>query len=292
MRGLFGNGDTTVPSISGAQGEPGAPPLGDPVKVHYVVRHRARAAAGQRRRAERLPGLRRLRAHPRRLARQPCPAGGGSYWFDSDTIGTQTGKRAGGPVTLQQAQQDGLIDLIEAGPTTGVVTDDTTPVDLTVQITGGTFSYAKLTGETQGPTQTYGPVTGELGLAPGGAVTLNGAPLAPNPTPGPGPSPTPGPSPSPTPTPTTPKKLRLVGKPKLKGRKLTLKVSVPGPGTLKAAAKGKSRVLGRAKAKPKAAGTRKLTIRFKRRPPKKVALKVTFKPAGGKLQTVKRTVRR
>ena len=167
---------------------------------------------------------------PRRLARQPCPAGGDSYWFDSDTIGTQTGKRAGGPVALQQAQQDGLIDLIEAGPTTGVVTDDTTPVDLTVPITDGTFSYAKLAGETQGPTQTYGPVTGELRLAPGGAVTLDGAPLAPNPTPGPGPSPTPGPSPSPTPSPTTPKKLRLVGKPKLKGRRLTLKVLVPGPG--------------------------------------------------------------
>jgi hypothetical protein len=164
-------------------------------------------------------------------------------------------------------------------------------VDLTVPITGGTFTYAKLTGETQGPTQTYGPVTGELGLAPGGVVTLNGAPLAPNPTPVPGPSPTPGPSPSPTPTPApVAKKLRLIGKPKLKGRKLTLKVFVPGPGTLKASA-AKRRVLGRAKAKPKAAGTRKLTIRFKRRPPRTVSLTVTFKPAGAARQTVKRRVR-
>ena len=51
-------------------------------------------------------------------------------------------------------------------------------------------------------------------------------------------------------------------------------------------------MLGRAKATPRAAATRKLSVRLKRRPPRKVALTVTFKPAGGKLQTVRRSVRR
>ena len=77
-----------------------------------------------------------------------------SYWFDAGVVGLQptskTAARAGKPIGLEQADRDGLIDLIDARPSVGVVTDDDLPVTLTTQVANATFTYTPLADDKKG----------------------------------------------------------------------------------------------------------------------------------------------
>ena len=148
----------------------------------------------------------------------------------------------------------------------------------------------------EGTTLTYGPLTGALELAPAApgaapVVTLDGQPVAPRAGARAGRAGTRRPWPAPRPVPA---RRRAAARGEAAagrqaaaaGRRLTVKVAVPA----RRRAEGDRPAQG-ARARPRegeaarAPVTRKLTVRLKRRPPRKVALTVTFKPAGGKLQT-------
>ena len=131
-------------------------------------------------------------------------------------------------------------------------------------------------------------------------MLLNGTPLAPVQTAG-GPSPAgPGPAaggsggPSAGPPPAA--RFKLVGRPRLRGRVLTVVLRLPGRGALalKATAKVRSRtrVLGALRKSIPAAGRRTLKLKLKRKAPARLRLAITFTPSGGARQTRRVTVRR
>lgn len=306
--GGFTNGDGTVPGVSATQGAIGTTkPLGDPVHVQYAC-HVAHVP---------LPGDSSVLgaytdfldhgAVPRKLP-GPCQSSGSSWKFEADGIGLPPGARsarAGGALTLEGAEQQGLIDLVESPGAVLAVTDDAHPVTLSVAIANSSFSYTPLKDDLQGTTLTYGPASGLLALRSGTAgaaptVTLNGAPLAPTnaPPPGgggpgggaPGGSPMstpPGGPPATTKRPSKVTKLAFARRPKLRGRKLTLTVRAPKPGKVRVVATQRGRTIASARATLRKAGRKALTVRLKRRPRGVVKITVTFKPRSGATQRLR-----
>jgi hypothetical protein len=226
---------------------------------------------------------------------------GGSYRFAPGSIGrADPTLRAAGAQDLDAAEADGLVDVMDLGPATLVVVDNDRPVTLRVPITNGRFSYTPLSGDTQGRVSTYGPVTGVLELAPGAGgpvVLLNGKPLAPTnppagpPPAGPGPAPPAGPPATPA-APKPPARFTLVGRPKVRGRVVTLVLRLPGRGALAVKATAKRRVIGTLRKSIRSAGRRKLKLKLKRKPPAKLRLAISFTPKGGTKQTKRVTVKR
>jgi hypothetical protein len=310
VNGTFDNGDETVPGRSGAQGPLNVkPPLGDPVHVQYTcgVSHVPLPAAPNLLQA--YEAFLKTGAVPRKLP-PACGSAGGSYRFAPGSIGRTDPQglrsgRAGGALDLDTAEQQGLADVLDLGPATLVVVNDRRPATLRVPITNGTFTYTPLTGDKQGAVATYGPVTGTLELAPGAkgappAVTVNGKPLAPHAPPaGPPPAAPAPPAGAPPPAsgpPAAPARFALVGRPRLRGRTLTLVLKLPAAGrlALRATAKrgGRTRALGALRKRIPAAGRRTLKLKLKRRPPAKLRLAIAFTPTGGVKQTRTLTVKR
>ncbi len=305
VTGTLRNGDATVPLRSAAQTtSDGGTPLGDPVRVQYTcdVAHVP------------LPGNLKLRTAytgfldtgrlPFKLDATPCPAKGGWYQYESSTIGrTPARARRRASMTLDEADAAELIDLIDASPQTLVVLDEDTPVDLQFQISNGTFIYTPVPGDgTEGAKIEYGPATGTLRIVSGAAgqppaVTLDGQELPGHPvtTPGPDPSPTPtttpGPSPEPTASPAPAARITLVGRPRVKGKRLKATVSVNVPGRLAAKVTRKRKRLGSSTAKATAPGRRTITVKLRRRPRGKLKVTVRFVPASGQAVSVSTTVK-
>ena len=252
--GSFDNGDETVPGRSAAQGPVAVkPPLGDPIHVQYTCNISHVDLAGAASVLQAYGDFLKTGAVPRKLP-PACGSAGGGYRFAPSSIGrTDAPEKRGraGSLDLETAEEDGLVDVMDLGPATLVVVDDDHPVTLRVPITNGRFSYTPLAGDTQGRVSTYGPVTGTLELsrgAPGAApvVLLNGKPLAPTnppagpPPAGPGPAPPAGPPATPG-APKPPARFTLVGRPKVRGRVVTLVLRLPGRGALALKATGKVR---------------------------------------------------
>ena len=167
VSGAFDNGDETVPGRSAAQGPVGAgSPLGDPIHVQYTCNISHVDLAGAAPVLSAYEDFLKTGEVPRKLP-GPCASVGGSYRFAPESIG-RTGPaaaaRARGPLDLDAAEAEGLVDVMDLGPATLVVVDDDHPVTLRVPITNGSFSYTPLAGATQGRVSTYGPVTGTLEL--------------------------------------------------------------------------------------------------------------------------------
>ena len=305
VSGAFDNGDETVPGRSAAQGPVGAgSPLGDPIHVQYTCNVSHVDLAGAAPVLTAYGDFLKTGVVPRKLP-GPCSSVGGSYRFAPGSIGRDDPElrsgRAAGAKDLDTAEADGLVDVMDLGPATLVVVDDDRPVTLRVPITNGRFSYTPLSGAMAGPVATYGPVTGTLELsrgAGGPVVLLDGKPLAPtNPPPGPPPA-GPGPAP-PAATPGAPKppaRFKLIGRPKLRGRVVTLVLRLPGRGAVavKATAKvrARTRVLGAVRKPIRAAGRRKLKLKLKRKPPARMRLAISFTPTGGAKQTKRVTLKR
>ena len=293
--GTFTNGDETVPGRSATQGAIGTrTPFGDPVHIQYSCNVSHAPMPGN---AQLLDAYKDFIDHgavPRKLP-GPCSARGGVYRFRAATLGADPASRAAGPMTLHQAQQQGLIDLLELPQDTFAVLDDDQPATLEVPITGGSFTYTPLKDDSQGTTLTYGPLTGLLVLRPGSpggapAVTLNGVPVAPHGAPsggggagGGGATPAP-PAATLPPAAHKPARLAFVRRPKLHGRRLTLALRVPKAGTLRVVVTQRGHTLGAARAKLRRAGRKALTLRLRRRPHGKLVVTVTFKPRGGRAQ--------
>ena len=314
VSGSFDNGDETVPGRSGAQGPVGVkPPLGDPIHVQYVCNVSHVALSGAAPVLTAYEDFLKTGAVPRKLP-PPCGSAGGSYRFAPDTIGRAAPAarrgRGSGSLDLDTAERQGLADVMNLGPAVLAVVNDRRPVTLRVPITNGTFTYTPLTGDDAGPVATYGPVTGTLELSPAAAggspgVLLDGNPLAPAGPPagppgppgpsGPGPA-APGPPGPGSVSPPAAARLKLVGRPRLRGRTVRLVIDLPGRGALaiRATAKrgARTRVLGALRKSIRARGRRTFKLKLKRRPPAKLRLAIFFTPAGGAKQTKTVTVKR
>lgn len=300
--GTFTNGDETVPGRSATQGAIGTrAPFGDPVHIQYSCNVSHVPLPGNKQVLDAYADFIDHGAVPRKLP-GPCSARGGVYHFRASSIGQTPTRsaRASGPLNLDDAEQQGLIDLIEMPRDTLAVVDDDLPATLQVPIAGATFTYTPLKDDTQGTTLTYGPLTGLLVLkpgAPGGAptVTLNGMPVAPHGAPPGGGAGSAGGSPTPpvgtTPATRKPARLVFLRRPKLRGRKLTVTVRAPRSGALRVAATQHGRTVGSAKARLRRAGRKTLTLRLKRRPHGLLRITITLKPRGAAALRLKAKLR-
>jgi pimeloyl-ACP methyl ester carboxylesterase len=307
----WANGDGTVPALSGTQGPVGPLPAlpADQIHVqdtcgvdHVPLVNNAKVLEAYADWVDvgRVP----------RLLPGPCDLAGGVTVFSPGVLGAAVVRArraaAAGPIGLQVAETDGLIDVVDLPARALVVTDDHRPVTLTIPVAGETFTYAPITEAGEGARLTYGPLTGQLQLStpaqPGGAPTvlLDGAPVAPQATGGGGTPPGGGPAPPPAPggstTGTTPSnRFSLVGKPRLRGRTVRLVVKVPGRGRLQVRAtlkRGKRSVgVGRARKTIAKAGRVKLALKLKRVAPGRISLALTYTPTGGKARTLVKRVR-
>ena len=316
VNGSFDNGDETVPARSGAQGPVGVkPPLGDPIHVQYTCNVSHVPLSGTPSVLAAYEDFLDTGKVPRKLP-PACGSAGGAYRFAPDSIGIANARRstdaagplrlddaprstdAAGPLSLDDAEQQGLADVMELGPTVLAVVNDVRPVTLSVPIANGTFTYTPLAGDRAGSVSVYGPATGTLQLSPGtpGAapvVLLDGAPLAPHATPtdpaGPSSPSAPGSGPGASPPTVTPPmvtpQMKLVGRPRLRGRKLKVVLDLPGRGALALRVTARRRTLGTAKASIRARGRRTIAVKLKRRPPAKVRLAIAFTPQSGARQT-------
>jgi hypothetical protein len=304
VSGAFDNGDETVPGRSAAQGPVGAgSPLGDPIHVQYTCNISHVDLAGAAPVLSAYGEFLKTGEVPRKLP-GPCASVGGSYRFAPGSIGrADPALRVAGAKDLDTAEAEGLVDVMDLGPATLVVVDDDHKVTLRVPITNGRFSYTPLSGAAQGAVSTYGPATGTLELAPGAAgglpvVLLNGKPLAPTnppagpPPAGPGPPGPPAGSPGSSGAPKPPARFKLVGRPKVRGRVVTLVLRLPGRGAVSVRATAKRRVLGTLRKSIPAARRRMLKLKLKRKVPARLQLSIAFTPAGGAKQTKRVTVKR
>ncbi|HEX8120495.1 MAG TPA: alpha/beta fold hydrolase [Solirubrobacteraceae bacterium] len=81
-------------------------------------------------------------------------------------------------------------------------------------------------------------------------------------------------------------KLRLVGRPRLRGRVLTLSVAVPGKGTLRTKVTARGKKLAQRTARAKGARTLRVSLRLPARPRSGLRVAMTFAPAGGNAVTL------
>lgn len=185
----FGDGDETVPAHSAWQGPPGGATLGDPVHLQRRcgITHmdQTKDLVVQGAYAQFLLFGRT----PRKLPAPDCPPAGKLIDVHHDvpipppvTTGF-TAANADAPLSLGDAEWTGRADVLRLPGHTTVVTNDGTPVRLKFAAQGWTMTVTDLAGEARGRRVTYGPLRGEVVIAPGTtdvpAVSVDGAAVAP-----------------------------------------------------------------------------------------------------------------
>lgn len=187
----LGDGDGTVPTISAAQRRsPTAVPMGDPVHVQHACR------------AEHVPlpvTDRLLRAYrefldvgrtPQRLD-VACPYSATVLTLPPQAVQQPVGARAaarapratGAPLTPTEAELQDAADVLRTPGRSFLLLDDHEDVAVRFSLQGETFDLRKSAPEGDGPTLRFGPVTGEVVVAPPAApgavpeVTQGGAAL-------------------------------------------------------------------------------------------------------------------
>jgi hypothetical protein len=208
----FTDGDTTVPSKSGAQGPVGTlTPLGDPIHIQYTCRVNHVDLAKDPEVFESYKEFIDFGRAPEKLSSGACPDEGGVLQFNpgqiakppsepsppsesvvraawrhyglSSTQARSAGVRqararpavASGPVTLEQAGQEGLADVANLPNQTLAVTTAGVPVTLSVTLNSGTFEWTPIHGESTGQALKFGPVSGTVLITPpqpGGAAPI------------------------------------------------------------------------------------------------------------------------
>jgi pimeloyl-ACP methyl ester carboxylesterase len=187
----WANGDETVPARSATTGEIGSQPEDKGVHIQDIceVGHMAETDSPQVR-DNYIEFLDYGRA-PKRT-KGPCEAHGGLLDFRYSTghlgpprsVRSQgAATRAGGEevLTLEQAYLENLIDLYSVPGEQQAVLDPTKPVTV-----GGTaeeleFTFTQLSGQGDGDTYRYGPLSGQLAISAGAGpleVTLDGQPVS------------------------------------------------------------------------------------------------------------------
>ncbi len=209
----FTDGDTTVPSKSGAQGPVGTlTPLGDPIHIQYTCRVNHVDLAKDPEVFESYKDFIDFGRAPEKLSFGPCPDEGGVLQFNpgqiakppaepppsesvvravrANPVGSrQAGARKAGfdhagigragaghaqvqaaaapvPVTLEQANQEGLADVANLPHQTLAVTTTGVPMTLSVTLSSGTFEWTPIHGESTGQALKFGPVSGTVLITP------------------------------------------------------------------------------------------------------------------------------
>ena len=322
----LGNGDKTVPGMSANQGDLGtSDPLGDDIRVQYQCDVDHVALAND---PEVIAAYIEWADHdevPLQVEKNPCDADGAIYDFTPGEIDSEPATLRAEATTLAAAERDELVDVVRVPRHTYVVTDRRRSGSFTVELQDATFRVQHVGGDGQTEVFEYGPVNGTATIASAGpgslpTVTVDGAPVAPRevtddgsgePTgagggPGGGdgqsgadetvppaivePS---GPGRDATPPTTTPagaKAVKLVGRPRIRGRVVTLSVAVPAKGTLRARVTARGKTLAKRTAKASGARTIRVVLRLKRRPRSSARVAVTFTPASGKAVRLTATI--
>jgi pimeloyl-ACP methyl ester carboxylesterase len=180
------NGDGTVPMRSGAQGDTNAAPMGDPIHRQYTcyVDHIDLP--------NHMPLLEAYRdfldtgAVPRRLS-DPCPLRGGRMDLTGELGVAPPAPTDSQPpvVGLDEAETQGLAEVIRLPDHTVVATSTRRQLTLRVQITDGTLIWQALDGDGVGAGYIYESLSGTLEITPAAdvselpLVTLDGRPVSP-----------------------------------------------------------------------------------------------------------------
>jgi hypothetical protein len=174
------SGDETVPAFSGAHDTPRD-------RLHYVcgVSHVPLTAAFP---TTQLVDPFIIRGEPMRHADAPCPFEAkelSTYFADTLSPVGKAAQAARGPrvlsggrsLSLQQAENAGLVQVVSVGPTTKIVARNGSDVRVELP-TGGTATVRTVTDKGAGPVRRF---AGAMSVALGGsgAVTRNGKPLKP-----------------------------------------------------------------------------------------------------------------
>ena len=187
----YAQGDGTVPVRSATQGPQGtADPLGEDIPIHYScgVKHVP------------LPGDPDVRPRIKDFLTSGAPIVPGSsscntngFQIEIYEVDVASGGGAGpeptiaapgagpGPMTLEEAELAGLIQLIDLGAQKVIVTDSGTPVDLSYSSAQYEINTTPLTDANLGQTSFYGPLSGAATISTGTSLSIADAtgPLAP-----------------------------------------------------------------------------------------------------------------
>lgn len=212
------NGDGTVPARSGTQGPIGtADPLGDNVPISYVCKVGHVPLPGHPAVTGAIRDFLLYGTLPRKTephdTKGVCLAESDEVIFKNidladeaplDVTATRVARAsAQASTSIQDAEAQGLLQLLELSDEAIAVIDDDTPVDVTVQANGARMAVTPLSNEDRGAPVYYGPITGELTLSRNatGTVTVldDGAPVEPRTQPEAG-DPVTGTSPPPPPS--------------------------------------------------------------------------------------------
>jgi pimeloyl-ACP methyl ester carboxylesterase len=184
----LGDGDITVPAFSARQRMPGGQMMGDPIHIQERcdIQHmdQTKDTVVQHAYTQFLLFGRR----PRKLPEPECDLSGDFVQFSKDLpipppVLDEGFAAADAAMTLGQAQWEGKADVIDLPGGTAVVTNDSAPVALKVAAEGLTMTVTDVDATGRGRRVTYGPLTGDLVVAPGAgdvpAVSVDGKPVAP-----------------------------------------------------------------------------------------------------------------
>ena len=181
----FGSGDGTVPALSATQGAfATGTPLGDNVPIHYVCGIEHMGLPSNFGVQSNIEGF-LLEGKPITGADNNCPYTGaetqiyhvfvpnhGNGLASASAASGTTVSTASGTLTLEQAAKAGLIQLIEIGGKTTVITDGNHPVTLKLSGKGLAVKVRPLTRKS--PAGYYGPLSGVLTISDAGVVERGG----------------------------------------------------------------------------------------------------------------------
>lgn len=183
------DGDETVPAHSAWQGEPGGATMGDPV---HLQRRCGISHMDQTKDAVVVGAYTQFLLSgriPRKLPAPNCEPQGKLIQVSHDieipppALEPGLAAASAGPLPLGDAELAGLADIYPLPGGTQIVTNDSEPVALRLDAAGWTFTVTDLEGEATGRKLVYGPLTGDVVIAPGTsdvpAVTVDGASVAP-----------------------------------------------------------------------------------------------------------------
>ena len=190
----FGSGDGTVPARSATQGAfEGRPrPLGDNVPIHYVCNIDHVSLPGNTAVQSDIEGF--LMKGETVKGNEECAyTGTVTEWVtgraqSSAVVSSDDGpgariSSAGSSMTLEQAATEGLIQLLQIGDQTIVITDNHNPVTLDLSGKKLAFKVRSITSAVKGPSkgsgpvQYYGPASGSLTVGTTGVVRRAGKTL-------------------------------------------------------------------------------------------------------------------
>ena len=187
----LGDGDITVPAFSARQQKPGGQMMGDPIHIQERcdIEHmdQTKDPVVQQAYTQFLLFGRR----PRKLPEPECELSGDVIEFSKDLEipppvldeGRAAASSSDAAMDLGQAQWEGKADVLDLPGGTQVVVNDAAPVALRVAAQGLTMTVTDMNGSARGRSVTYGPLTGDLVVAPGGgdvpAVSVDGKPVTP-----------------------------------------------------------------------------------------------------------------